>query len=46
MADVTNSDEGTVGQKGELFLREIPKEDSYSLRANIGYLYTYQEDEY
>lgn len=44
LADVTNSDEGTVGQKGQLFLKEIYHNDEYDIKMPSGTIYTYYED--
>lgn len=34
LADITNSQKGTVGQNGDLFLKEIPEGSIYSIKIN------------
>lgn len=44
LVDITNTDTGTVGQKGQLFLKEVNRDGSYNIKFPSGTIYTYYEE--
>lgn len=44
LADITNSDEGTVGQRGQLFMKAIYRDGDYDIVMPSGSVYSYYED--
>lgn len=44
LADITNSDEGTVGQRGQLFMKAVYRDGDYDIVMPSGSVYSYYED--